>query len=69
MFQLARSYLPLADAVSSFSFLKQPCQKTYLVVVERMLNSFKKGQIIGLRQAKKTKRRRKKKIAETIKSC
>lgn len=29
MSQLEKTYLTLNDAVSTFSFLKQPCQKTY----------------------------------------
>lgn len=56
MFQLATSYLTLTDAVSSFSFLKQPCRG-------KDVNLFQKGQIIGLHQAKKTT----KEIAETTK--
>ena len=56
MFQLATSYLTLTDAVSNFSFLKQPCQKTYPVVVEKM---FQKGQIISMHQAKKTSKKMK----------
>lgn len=47
MFQLATSYLTLTDAVSSFSFLKQPCHG-------KDVNLFQKAQIIGLHQAKKT---------------
>ena len=46
--------------MSSFSFLKQACRKTHLVVVEKM---FEKGQIIGMHQAEKTS----KEIAETTK--
>lgn len=36
MFQRDARYLTLTDAAGSFSFLKQPCQKTRSVVVEEM---------------------------------
>lgn len=35
--QEATSYLTLADALGSFSFLEQPCQKTLHVVMEKSL--------------------------------
>ena len=71
MFQLTTRYLSLTNAVSSFSFLKQPCLKTYPVFMEHML-LFQKGPIIGLHQVKKTKKKQAKKttkeIAETTNS-
>lgn len=36
MAKLDTGYLNLTDVVSCFSFLKQPYQKTYHVVVEKM---------------------------------
>ena len=49
MFQLATSYLTLTDAVNSFLFLKQPCQKTYAVFVEKM-SLFQNCSVFGLHQ-------------------
>ena len=59
MFQLLTHYSTLTDAVSSFSFFKQQCWKTHLIIGEKM---FQKGQIISLHQTKKTEE-----IAETTK--
>ena len=49
-------------AMSSFSFLKQPCLKTHPWLWKSCL--FEKGQIIGTHQAEKTS----KEIAETTKT-
>ncbi len=54
MFKLATSYLTITDAVSSFSFLKQPCQKDTFCSRGKDVNRIQKGQIIGMLQAKKT---------------
>ncbi len=47
MFQLATSYLTLTDAVIRFSFLKQPCQKTHPVVMEKMLICFRRVKLLA----------------------
>lgn len=39
--------------MSWFSFQRQPCRKTHLAVMEKML-VFEKGQIIGIHQGEKT---------------
>ncbi|MEQ2304719.1 hypothetical protein AMECASPLE_030191 [Ameca splendens] len=53
MFQLATSYLTPTGAMSCFSFLKQPCRKTY-PGRGKDVSVFQKGQIIGMHQAEKT---------------
>ncbi len=53
MIQLATSYLTLTDAVSSFSFLKQPCQKTHPVVMEKMSISFRRVKLLAFIGVKK----------------
>lgn len=46
MFQLIR-YLTVNDAESSFSFLKQPSQKTHPVVAEKMFICFRKVKLLA----------------------
>ena len=53
MITAATIHLTLTDALNGFSCLKQPCRKTYPVVVKNMLLCFR-SEIIGLNQAKKT---------------
>ena len=57
MFQLATRYFTLSDAVSSFSFLKQTCLKTYPVVVEKMLLCYRKVKLlVCIKQRKQVQR-------------
>lgn len=55
-------FLTATDANSSFSFLKQPCRKTY--PVNMVISLLEKGQIINMHQAWKTL----KEITETTKT-
>ncbi len=67
MFQLATSYLTLTDAVIRFSFLKQPCQKTHPVVMEKMLICFRRVKLLACTKQIKHLRRWQKQITETTK--
>lgn len=51
MFQLATTQLTLTDGVRSFSFLKEPCQKTSSGH-GKGVNQFNGGQFIGMHQTK-----------------
>lgn len=53
IFQLKTSYLSPTGTLYSFSFLKQTCQTSPIVMGKMLL--FQKDQIVGRYQAKKTK--------------
>lgn len=47
MFQLAIILLILTDSVRKFLFLKKPCHKTSLMIVEKMLLCFRSGKLLA----------------------
>lgn len=56
VFFAEKTYLTPTDALSSFSFLKQPFWWMYPWVVGKMLVCYEKVQIIGMDQAQQTEK-------------